>query len=91
MGQIQKTAGEAIFSIDILGCSHCTSIMETELRQLTGILGVELNNVAGTLRVSFDPSKTTSDAIRHYLKDLCQVAKPTTRIVRSHPKPRRVS
>jgi hypothetical protein len=61
--------GEPIFSLDIV---VCTSAMETEPRQLAGILSVELNNVAGTLRVNFDPSKTASEVICYYLKQLCQ-------------------
>jgi copper chaperone CopZ len=91
MSQTQKSLGEAIFSLDILGCSHCTSMMETELKELVGILSVELNNVAGTLRVNFDPSETTSDAIRYHLKELCQEVKSTIEITRRRPKPRRVS
>jgi len=90
MSQTQRTIGEAIFSLDILGCTHCTAIMEAELRRLAGIVSVELNNVTGTLRVNFDPSKTTSEAIRYYLTELCQV-KSTTQIAGGHPKPRRAN
>ncbi len=91
MSQTQKTMGEAIFSLDTLGCTHCASIMKAELRQMTGVLSVELNNVAGTLRVNFDPSETTSEAIRYSLKELCGEVKPTTQVSRRHPKARRVS
>lgn len=82
MVQIEKTVGEAIFSLDTLGCSNCTQGIEAELGRRMGIYRVELNSVAGTVRINFDPSKTTPDAIRNYLKQLCQESQGKAKIDR---------
>ena len=63
--------GEAILSLDSLRCSLHASAIETELRKRKGVIGVELNDVTGTVRVVFDPALITAKIIRDCLNALC--------------------
>jgi len=45
-------------------------IAERELRTLKGVNDVSINHLAHTVHVSYDPTKTTSDKIRAFLKNL---------------------
>ena len=91
MAHVEKMLGEAIFSLYTLRCSHCSSFMESELRELPGIVSVELNDAAGTVIVRFDPRATTTETIRNYLRELCQAVEPRVETVKQHSVVRRQS
>ena len=69
MKQIQKARANAIFSLSNLHRST-PGLIEHDLTQIVGVIDVDVNNVAGTLFVKFDPLEITSDAIKDHLKKL---------------------
>ena len=57
----------AILSLPL---SMPTGIAERELRTLKGVNEVSINHLKHTVHVTYDPTKTTSDKIRAFLKKL---------------------
>ena len=66
MKQIAKA--NAIFSLYNVGCIVSSGIIEHELKQLSGIVAVNVNHVADTVSVEFDPTKTSDYNIRNHLE-----------------------
>ena len=71
MKRSQESSANAIFSLSNLHCSTAPRLIEHGLTQLVGVMDVDVNNVADTFFVEFDPSEITSDVIKDYLKKLC--------------------
>jgi copper chaperone CopZ len=63
-----KVTAEAIFSLFNLGCSSCSGIIEGRLRELHGITDANVNYVADTVIVNYDPNRLTTDDIRAFMK-----------------------
>ena len=70
MKQIAKA--NAIFSLYNVGCISSAGIIEHELKQLSGIVAVNVNHVADTVSVEFDPTKIRDYSIRNYLERISQ-------------------
>ena len=64
---IRHTEEHAILSLPL---SIPAGIAERELRALKGVNDVSINHLAHMVHVSYDPTKTTSDKIRAFLKKL---------------------
>jgi copper chaperone CopZ len=66
----ESVVANAIFSLYSLGCSSCSGLLESKLKQMPGIAEVNVNYVADMVQIKFDPSKVTSDDIRTFMKKL---------------------
>jgi hypothetical protein len=62
-----QTEEHAILSLPL---SIPAGITERELRTLKGVNEVSINHLANTIKVTYDPTKTTSDKIRAFLNKL---------------------
>ena len=60
----------AIFSLSSFPIPF--GIVEQQLDTLKGIIGVSLNLLSNTIRVSYDPTQITSDEIRSFIKSVAR-------------------
>jgi copper chaperone CopZ len=64
--QVQKAKASTIFSLHNLGCSSCLATIELKLKRLPGIESVDVNHIADTISVNFNPAEIAEDDIRDY-------------------------
>ena len=55
---------------DDISCGHCKATIEGDLTQAPGVRSVEVDVDAKAVRVVYDDSETTPDAIRAKLTDI---------------------
>ena len=61
---VEPTDGEvAFFSIEGMHCTTCEAFLATRGRRIEGIYRVDASYATDTARVTFDPERTTQDAI----------------------------
>jgi copper chaperone CopZ len=65
-----QETGRAIFSLHNLGSSSCSSQVDIKLGKIRGVVEVNVNYVADTVEVQFNPAKVTAEEIRAFIKKL---------------------
>lgn len=72
--QVQKTKANAILSLHNVGRSACSSLVERELKRLPGVVTVNVNHVADSVLVEFDPTEIGVDDIRNCMKKHAKIS-----------------
>ena len=68
MKQVQKAKANAIYFLYNVGFTTPAGIIERELKHLSGIVAVNVNHVADTVSVEFDPSEISDYDVRNHLE-----------------------
>jgi copper ion binding protein len=52
-----------------MSCDHCKNAVEKAVRGLPGVLAAQVDLTAGTVRVEYDPAKSSLDDIKQAIVD----------------------
>ena len=72
-----QEVGTAIFSLHNLGSPSCSSQVDSQLGKIPGVAEVNVNYVADTVEVKFNPAKVTAEEIRAFIKKLEHSSAPS--------------